>query len=59
MFKLAALVSLLPFLATVNAHGQLFNAYADGKLMLAPNVRLATLLPHHPSLNRYLDLLRW
>ncbi|KAL1694255.1 glycoside hydrolase family 61 protein [Schizophyllum commune] len=38
MFKLAALVSLLPFLATVNAHGQLFNAYADGKVMLAPNI---------------------
>ncbi|KAI4523027.1 hypothetical protein K525DRAFT_222481 [Schizophyllum commune Loenen D] len=38
MFKLAALVSLLPYLATVNAHGQLFNVYADGQTKVAPNI---------------------
>ncbi|KAL1747150.1 glycoside hydrolase family 61 protein [Schizophyllum fasciatum] len=38
MFKLAGLVALLPFVASVNAHGQLFDAYADGKTLKAPNI---------------------
>ncbi|TRM64799.1 glycosyl hydrolase family 61-domain-containing protein [Schizophyllum amplum] len=38
MLKLASLVALLPFLASVHAHGQLFDVYADGVTKSAPNV---------------------